>query len=76
MVSDHKKSAADAAKAVEAVSVADILKAMIKDSGDAVRLAKETTGNVATAPKDGTIAGGIALRAMAKDGKFANVNSY
>ncbi len=48
---------------------------MIKDNGDAARLAKETTGNVVTAPKDGTIAGGIALRAMAKDDKFANSNA-
>ncbi|WP_433996724.1 variable large family protein [Borrelia venezuelensis] len=58
-----KKSAADAAKAVGAVTGADILKAMIKDNGDAA------AAKLANA-KDGTIAGAIALRAMAKDGKF------
>ncbi|AHH07753.1 Variable outer membrane protein (plasmid) [Borrelia crocidurae DOU] len=68
-----KKSATDATKAVGAVSGADILKAMIKDNGDAFKLAKETTGNANT-PKDGTIAGAIALRAMAKGGKFANAS--
>ncbi len=67
-----KKSAADASKAVGAVTGADILQAMVKDNGDAAKLAKEITGNVDTAPKDGTIAGAIALRAMAKNGKFAN----
>ncbi|MBW6187501.1 variable large family protein, partial [Pseudomonas aeruginosa] len=66
-----KKSAADAAKAVGAVTGADILKAMVKDNGEAAKLAKETSGNVTVAPKDATIAGGIALRAMAKGGKFA-----
>ncbi|AOW96300.1 variable large family protein [Borrelia miyamotoi] len=66
-----KKSAADAAKAVGAVTGADILQAMIKDNGEAAKLAKETSGNVTVAPKDATIAGGIALRAMAKGGKFA-----
>nr|WP_084543143.1 variable large family protein [Borrelia hispanica] len=70
-----KKSAADASKAVGAVTGADILQAMVKDNGDAVKLAKEITGNVDTAPKDGTIAGAIALRAMAKNGKFANGNN-
>ncbi|UPA14298.1 variable large family protein [Borrelia turicatae] len=68
-----KKSAADSAKAVGAVTGADILKAMIKDNGDAAKLARETTGNAAT-PKDATIAGAIVLRAMAKDGKFANAS--
>ncbi|AHH14720.1 Variable outer membrane protein (plasmid) [Borrelia hermsii MTW] len=68
-----KKSAADASKAVGAVTGADILKAMIKNGGDAVKLAKETTGN-ATTPKDGTIAGGMVLRAVAKGGKFANAS--
>ncbi|BCR21443.1 variable large family protein [Borrelia sp. HM] len=52
-----KKAAADAAKAVGAVTGADILKAMIKKGGDD--------------KKDAVIAGTIALRAMAKDGKFA-----
>ncbi|UPA19197.1 variable large family protein (plasmid) [Borrelia puertoricensis] len=66
-----KKSATDATKAVGAVTGADILKAMIKDNGDTVKLAKETTGSVTVAPKDATIAGGLALRAMAKNGKFA-----
>ncbi|AHH06933.1 Variable outer membrane protein, partial (plasmid) [Borrelia crocidurae DOU] len=71
---NSKKVATDAAKAVGAVTGADILQAMVKDNGDASKLAKETTGNVDTAPKDGTIAGAIALRAMAKNGKFANGN--
>ncbi|WP_434757357.1 variable large family protein (plasmid) [Borrelia puertoricensis] len=66
-----KKSAADAAKAVGAVTGADILQAMVKNNGEAVKLAKETTGSVTVAPKDATIAGAIALRAMAKNGKFA-----
>ncbi|ANF34636.1 hypothetical protein A7978_05145 (plasmid) [Borrelia turicatae] len=70
-----KKAAADAAKAVGAVTGADILQAIVKDGGDAAKLAKNTAeaqvANVATA-KDATIAGGIALRAMAKGGKFAN----
>ncbi|WAZ72820.1 variable large family protein (plasmid) [Borrelia miyamotoi] len=69
--SNAKKSAADAAKAVGAVTGADILQAIIKDNGEAAKLAKETSGNVTVAPKDATIAGGIALRAMAKGGKFA-----
>ncbi len=47
---------------------------MIKDGSDSVKLAKETTGNAVT-PKDAIIAGGIALRAMAKDGKFSNGNA-
>ncbi|XXG16554.1 variable large family protein (plasmid) [Borrelia puertoricensis] len=55
-----KKSAADAAKAVGAVTGADILQAMVKNSDAA-----------AASAKDGTIAGAIALRAMAKGGKFA-----
>ncbi|ANF34533.1 vlp protein, gamma subfamily (plasmid) [Borrelia turicatae] len=60
-----KKSATDAAKAVGAVTGADILKAMIKDNGDAA----------AANAKDGTIAGAIALRAMAKDGKSPGVTA-
>ncbi|UPA08621.1 variable large family protein [Borrelia hermsii] len=64
-----KKVAADAAKAVGAVTGADILQAMIKDNGDAAKLA--TAQNAGAAPKDGAIAGGIALRVMAKGGKFA-----
>ncbi|AHH13181.1 Variable outer membrane protein (plasmid) [Borrelia hermsii YBT] len=51
---------------------------MIKDNGDAAKLAKNTVAianaGVANA-KDGTIAGAIALRAMAKSGKFANRNN-
>ncbi len=62
-----KKSAADAAKAVGAVTGADILKAMIKNG-------IEDSAKAASA-KDGTIAGAIALRAMAKGGKFANTNN-
>nr|WP_025408867.1 variable large family protein [Borrelia coriaceae] len=75
-----KKVATDAAKAVGAVTGADILKAMIKDGGGSAKLAKHdglantiTTGSgVAQNAKDATIAGGIALRAMARGGKFAN----
>ncbi|ANF34520.1 Variable large protein 5 (plasmid) [Borrelia turicatae] len=60
-----KKVAADAAKAVGAVTGADILKAMVKNGANsAVEAAKANA-------KDGTIAGAIALTAMAKDGKFA-----
>ncbi|WP_025401671.1 variable large family protein [Borrelia crocidurae] len=72
-----KKSAADAAKAVGAVTGTDILKAVIKGNGngDSAKFAKELTGNVSAIPKDATIAGGIALRAMAKDGKFADGNA-
>ncbi|AHH09971.1 Variable outer membrane protein (plasmid) [Borrelia parkeri SLO] len=66
---NSKKVAADAAKAVGAVTGSDILKAMVKDNGDAAKLA--TSQNAGAAPKDATIAGGIALRVMAKDGKFA-----
>ncbi|QFP42644.1 hypothetical protein F9Y90_06040 (plasmid) [Borrelia miyamotoi] len=66
---NSKKVAADAAKAVGAVTGADILKAMVKDNGDAAKLA--TSQNAGAAPKDATIAGGIALRVMSKDGKFA-----
>ncbi len=58
-----KKSAADAAKAVGAVTGADILRSMIKDGNEASAKAANA--------KDGTIAGVIALRAMAKGGKFA-----
>ncbi|UPA17117.1 variable large family protein (plasmid) [Borrelia coriaceae] len=63
-----KKSAADAAKAVGAVTGADILKAMSK-SDDSAKLA---AGNdVSDAKQDAVIAGAMALRAMAKGGKFA-----
>ncbi|WP_434757278.1 variable large family protein (plasmid) [Borrelia puertoricensis] len=69
-----KKSAADAAKAVGAVTGADILQAMVKNDGNASKLAKNNAAQVAgvAAPKDAEVAGGIALRAMAKNGKFAN----
>ncbi|WP_235047983.1 variable large family protein [Borrelia hispanica] len=62
-----KKSVADAAKAVGAVTGADILQAIVKGDGDA------TAAKLASA-KDGTIAGAMALRAMAKGGKFAGPN--
>ncbi|BDU63448.1 variable large protein (plasmid) [Candidatus Borrelia fainii] len=65
-----KKAAADAAKAVGAVTGADILKAMVKDKGDAAKLASGAA-DANSAKKDAVIAGAIALRAMAKDGKFA-----
>nr|ALU64351.1 VlpC3 [Borrelia miyamotoi] len=63
--SNAKKSAADASKAVGAVTGADILKAMVKDGTEAAANAAKANA------KDATIAGAIALRAMAKDGKFA-----
>ncbi len=69
-----KKTAADAAKAVGAVTGVDILQAIFKDDG-AIKLAKNNDGNAGAIPKDATIAGGIALRAMAKNGKFANANA-
>ncbi len=65
--------ATDAAKAVGGVTGADILKAIVKDGGDASKLA--TAQNPGAAPKDATIAGGIALRVMAKDGKFSAPNA-
>ncbi|WP_040132197.1 variable large family protein [Borrelia crocidurae] len=76
IVNDPKKSAADAAKAVGAVTGADILQAMVKDNGDAAKLATNNTANsgATVAPKDATIAGGIVLRAIAKGGKFSNGN--
>ncbi|AHH13283.1 Variable outer membrane protein (plasmid) [Borrelia hermsii YBT] len=70
-----KKSVADAAKAVGAVTGADILQAISKgNEGDAVKLAKHSAanGNAANAKKDAVVAGAMALRAMAKEGKFAN----
>ncbi|WP_434757294.1 variable large family protein (plasmid) [Borrelia puertoricensis] len=68
---DAKKSAADAAKAVGAVTGADILQAMVKNT-DAAKLAKHNAAVGAEAnKKDAIIAAGIALRAMAKGGKFA-----
>ncbi|UPA15630.1 variable large family protein (plasmid) [Borrelia turicatae] len=74
---DGKKVSTDAAKAVGAVTGADILKAMVKNT-DSIKLAKNAGAiaavGVAANAKDGTIAGGIALRAMAKGGKFANIS--
>ncbi len=69
-----KKAAADAAKAVGAVIGADILQSIVKKDGDAVKLATNSpiANTAVNAPKDGTVAGAIALRAMAKGGKFAN----
>ncbi|WP_434757458.1 variable large family protein (plasmid) [Borrelia puertoricensis] len=68
-----KKAAADATKAVGAVTGADILQAMVKDNGEAMKLAANNADVAAadTSKKDGTIAGAIVLRAMAKNGKFA-----
>ncbi len=70
------KAAKDAAKAVGAVTGADILKAIsIGVGGNAAKLAQNTAAvaNIAAAAnaKDATIAGAIALRAMAKNGKFS-----
>ncbi|WP_041177102.1 variable large family protein [Borrelia crocidurae] len=69
-----KKVVTDAAKAVGAVTGSDILQAMIKDNGKSAKLAEnnDANANVGVSPKDAVIAGGIALRAMAKGGKFAN----
>ncbi|AHH07669.1 Variable outer membrane protein (plasmid) [Borrelia crocidurae DOU] len=64
-----KKVATDAAKAVGGVRGADILEAIVEAAGDASKLA--TAKNPGAAPKDAVIAGGIALRAIAKNGKFA-----
>ncbi|ACH94152.1 variable large family protein [Borrelia duttonii] len=73
---DAAKAAKDAAKAVGAVTGADILKAIsIGVGGNAAKLAKNTdaVANIAAAAnaKDATIAGAIVLRAMAKNGKFS-----
>lgn len=72
-----KKVATDAAKAVGAVSGADILQAMVKDNGKSAKLAEnnDANTNVGVSPKDAVIAGGIVLRGMAKGGKFANGNA-
>ncbi|UPA11661.1 variable large family protein (plasmid) [Borrelia parkeri] len=71
-----KKVVTDAAKAVGAVTGADILKTIIEDKGKAAKLAEnnDANANIGVSPKDATIAGGIALRAMAKNGKFSNSN--
>ncbi|WP_038368380.1 variable large family protein [Borrelia duttonii] len=66
-VNAAKKVATDAAKAVGAVTGADILQAMIKDGAEA--------SAKAASAKDGTIAGAILLRAISKGGKFANANA-
>ncbi len=61
-------SSSDAAKAVGAVTGADILQAMIKDNGDAVKLASSNAVAAVDAnKKDGVIAGGIALRDEEKE---------
>ncbi|WP_041178870.1 variable large family protein [Borrelia coriaceae] len=74
---DGKKAAIDAAKAVGAVTGADILKAIAKNN-DSAKLAKYN-GNIASVsvatPKDATIAGAIVLRTMDPGGKFANGTS-
>ncbi|WP_041178830.1 variable large family protein [Borrelia parkeri] len=73
IAADSKKSGTDAAKAVGAVTGADILQAISKgDAGKAAKLAKNNAANAADATnaKDAVVAGGIALRAMAKNGKF------
>ncbi|AHH11455.1 variable large family protein (plasmid) [Borrelia coriaceae] len=68
---DAAKAAKDASKAVGAVTGADILQAIAKNS-DSAKLATGTDGSAIKNPKDATIAGAIALRAMAKKGKFSN----
>ncbi|WP_040132094.1 variable large family protein [Borrelia crocidurae] len=67
---NSKKVASDAAKAVGAVTGADILQSIVK-ADKAATLAKSNDGNAGAAPKDAQVAGGIALRAMANNGKFA-----
>ncbi|AHH11450.1 variable large family protein (plasmid) [Borrelia coriaceae] len=80
-VTNTAKAAKDAAKVVGAVTGADILKAMIQDSGNASKLASNNDSdhtNIVTTitnTGDAEIAGGIALRAMAKNGTFASVAS-
>ncbi len=74
------KAAKDAAKAVGAVTGADILQAISTGiSGKAAVLAKNSEANsnvtAANGATDATIAGAIALRAMAKNGKFAGPSS-
>ncbi|AFI32072.1 Vlp protein, gamma subfamily (plasmid) [Borrelia crocidurae str. Achema] len=78
IANDAKKAATDVTKAIGAVTGADILKAMIQDGGDSAKLATNvptSAVNNITKPKDAVIAGGIALRAMSKEGKFANGNN-
>ncbi|WP_051480232.1 variable large family protein [Borrelia crocidurae] len=70
---DSKKSGTDASKSVGGVTGADILQAISKgNEGKAAKLAKNNSANAAEAAnaKDAVIAGGIALKAMAKHGKF------
>ncbi len=70
---DSKKSGTDASKSVGGVTGADILQAISKgNEGKAVKLAKNNSANAddASNAKDAVIAGGIALKAMAKNGKF------
>ncbi|ACH94175.1 variable large family protein [Borrelia duttonii] len=76
------KAARDAVKAVGAVTGADILQAIAKgDDGESAKLAKHNNvvannnGANANNARDAIIAGGIALRAMAKGGKFANASA-
>ncbi len=81
IANDAKKVAADATKAVGAVTGADILQAI--STGKEGESAKLASINVPIAvgnandnnKKDATIAGGIVLRAMSKGGKFANANA-
>ncbi|ACH94078.1 variable large family protein [Borrelia duttonii] len=70
---DSKKVATDAAKAVGGVRGSDILQAIVRDGGDALKLATAANGG-GDGKKDAIIAGAIALRGMAKGGKFANDN--
>ncbi|AHH11799.1 variable large family protein (plasmid) [Borrelia coriaceae] len=74
-----KEAATDAAKAVGAVTGADILKAIVKEGGAAATLAKNNTThdsvNAVADANDAVVAGAIALRAMTKNGKFAGNTS-
>ncbi|AHH11564.1 variable large family protein [Borrelia coriaceae] len=78
IASTPEKVAGDAAKAVGAVTGADILQAISQgSSGVTANLANTSptsAANVAN-PQDAEVAGAIALRAIAKGGKFANHSS-
>ncbi|AHH11796.1 variable large family protein [Borrelia coriaceae] len=73
--SSAKESAGDASKAVGAVTGADVLKGMIDPKAKSIAENVDTTNakDVANA-QDALIAGALALKGMAKDGKFATAN--
>ncbi|AHH11542.1 variable large family protein (plasmid) [Borrelia coriaceae] len=77
IASDAKKAAADASKAVGAVSGADILKAIHSETKVKTLAENEdgTNAVAAAAAKDALIAGALVVRGMAKDGKFATASN-